>query len=204
MICIIDFGLGNVQAILNSYQRLGINAIRVTDSGQLDGASKIILPGVGSYDCAMESLNNSGMRSTLEYLVLNKYVPLLGICVGMQILSSSSEEGVLPGLGWVQGKVISFGSKEDSINLPRPHMGWNNVMPCRSSILFKGIAENSKFYFLHSFLFKCDDSTNILATTEYGGNFSSAVFAKNIYGVQFHPEKSHNAGLQLLKNFANI
>jgi glutamine amidotransferase len=204
MICVIDFGLGNVRAFLNAYKRLGIDAIRATDSSHLDGASKLILPGVGSYDRAMEGLNNSGMRSTLESLVLNKNVPLLGICVGMQILSLSSDEGRLPGLGWVRGKVISFGSKEDSVNLPRPHMGWNSVMPRGSSALFQGIPEKSKFYFLHSFLFRCDDVTNILATTEYGGNFSSAVFAKNVYGVQFHPEKSHNVGLQLLKNFANI
>ena len=204
MICIIDFGLGNIQAFLTAYKSLGINAIRATHSNHLEGATKIILPGVGSFDRAIENLTNSGMRPFLESLVMSETVPILGICVGMQILADSSEEGDLQGLGWVQGKVISFASRDESQTLPRPHMGWNNVIPRGPSKLFKNIPAATKFYFLHSYLFSCDDENNELATTDYGCNFSSAVFSNNIYGVQFHPEKSHRAGLQLLENFANL
>jgi len=204
MIHVVDYGLGNVQAFLTLYKRLGFEAKRTKTAADLAGASKIILPGVGAFDRAIELLDQSGMRPTLETLVLQDKVPVLGICVGMQILSSSSDEGRLPGLGWVPGKVHSFRSDERSASLPLPHMGWNDVHPKPGPLLFAGLESDARFYFLHSYFFECDESSHVAANAFYGLDFSCAVSAGNIYGVQFHPEKSHHFGAQLLKNFAEL
>ena len=204
MIRIVDYGLGNIQAFLTMYKRLGVQASRARTPDDLLDASKIILPGVGSFDHAMELLNSSGMREVLENLVLQKQVPILGICVGMQILANSSEEGVSEGLGWINGHVKSFGSNPSSKNLPLPHMGWNDVSPHNHATLFKGFSDDARFYFLHSFYFECTDNSNVLASSDYGLGFDCTVFKKNIFGVQFHPEKSHHWGAQLLKNFSEI
>jgi glutamine amidotransferase len=204
MIHIVDYGLGNVQAFLAMFKRLGIEATRAKTAEELVGANKIILPGVGAFDHAIELLVQSGMRPVLETLVVNDKVPVLGICVGMQILATSSEEGRLPGLGWVPGKVRSFRSDERSATLPLPHMGWNDVQPKYSSPIFAGLESDARFYFLHSYFFACDEPSNNGATAFYGMDFSCAVAAGNVYGVQFHPEKSHHFGAQLLKNFAEL
>ncbi len=204
MIHVIDYGLGNVQAFLTLYKRLGIEAIRAKTTADLTSASKIILPGVGAFDYAISLLNQSGMRPILETLVLQDKVPLLGICVGMQILASSSDEGQLPGLGWVAGKVRPFSVNELSSRIPLPHMGWNDVYPKLGHPLFSGLETDAKFYFLHSYYFECDQPADIAATASYGIDFSCAVSANNVYGVQFHPEKSHHFGAQLLKNFAEL
>lgn len=204
MIHVVDYGLGNVQAFLNLYRRLGFDAARAQTAAELSGARKIILPGVGAFDHAVEMLNQSGMRSTLETLVLRGKVPVLGICVGMQILALASDEGHFPGLGWVPGKVRTFRANEQSASLPLPHMGWNDVQPKLSSPLFAGIESDARFYFLHSYYFECDEQEHIAATALYGFDFSCAVSAGNIHGVQFHPEKSHHFGEQLLKNFAEL
>lgn len=204
MIHVVDYGLGNLQAFLNLYKRLGFDATRAKSAAELTGASKIILPGVGAFDHAVEMLNQSGMRSTLETLVLEGKVPVLGICVGMQILASASDEGHLPGLGWVPGKVRAFRANEQSASLPLPHMGWNDVQPKPSSPLFAGLESDARFYFLHSYYFECDEQAHVSATALYGFDFSCAVSAGNIHGVQFHPEKSHHFGEQLLKNFAEF
>lgn len=204
MIHIIDYGLGNVQAFLTMFKRLGLEATPAKTGEDLIGASKLILPGVGAFDHAINLLDQSGMRPALETLVLNDKVPVLGICVGMQILATSSDEGRLPGLGWVPGRVRSFRSEERSASLPLPHMGWNDVQPKPSSPLFAGLEYDARFYFLHSYFFECDEPLHVAAVASYGLDFSCAVAAGNVYGVQFHPEKSHHFGAQLLKNFAEL
>jgi len=204
MITIIDYGLGNIQAFVNVYRRLHIPVAVAQTAAQLDEATKLILPGVGAFDHAIERLNASGMRPALEALVRGQQIPVLGICVGMQILASGSDEGSLPGLGWVPGRVRSFKSVPNLAELPLPHMGWNDVKPSSDSVLFKGFEDDARFYFLHSFFFDCEEAQYSDATSSYGLEFSCAVRAKNVYGVQFHPEKSHHFGVGLLKNFAEL
>lgn len=204
MIHIVDYGLGNIQAFANMYKRLGFESKRAQTAADLGGATKIILPGVGAFDHAMEQLDASGMRPVLESLVKEQHVPVLGICVGMQILASSSEEGSSAGLGWVPGRVRSFRTTPQSAQLPMPHMGWNDVLPVVDSPLFKGLETDPRFYFLHSFYFDCDNDAHALARASYGFDFSCAVAVGNVYGVQFHPEKSHHYGASLLKNFAEL
>ncbi|KAB8043997.1 imidazole glycerol phosphate synthase subunit HisH [Janthinobacterium aquaticum] len=204
MIHIVDYGLGNVQAFANMYKRLGFEATRAKTAAELTGATKIILPGVGAFDKAMELLDASGMRPVLEDLVVEKKVPVLGICVGMQILASNSDEGKSAGLGWIPGRVRSFGSVAESSKLPLPHMGWNDVAPAPGSALFAGLESDARFYFLHSFFFDSSDPAHVSARATYGLNFGCAVSSGNVHGVQFHPEKSHHYGALLLKNFAEL
>lgn len=204
MITIINYGLGNVLAFVNVFKRLNIPVTVAATVDDLSQARKLILPGVGAFDHAVELLNQSGMRPTLESLVLQDKVPLLGICVGMQILASASDEGQLPGLGWVPGKVRAFRANEQSSRLPLPHMGWNDVQPKPGHPLFAGLEADARFYFLHSYYFECAAPSYVAAVTPYGIDFSCAVSTDNIYGVQFHPEKSHHFGTQLLKNFAEL
>jgi imidazole glycerol-phosphate synthase subunit HisH len=204
MISIVDYGLGNIRAFSNMYGRLNIEARAVTRADELRGATKIILPGVGAFDHAMQLLQKSGMRETLDELVLRQHVPVMGICVGMQILAEGSDEGKLPGLGWVPGRVRAFNSTPLAQGLPLPHMGWNDVKPAAGLKLFDGLEADARFYFLHSYYFECASSDAVAATASYGINFSCAVHSANVFGVQFHPEKSHHYGVQLLKNFAEI
>ena len=203
MITIIDYGLGNIQAFLNIYKQLHVPVCTAKNVEDLDGATKLILPGVGHFDYAMQSFNGSGMREKVEELVLQKNTPILGVCVGMQMMADSSEEGDEQGLGWVHGIVKSLESvaKVDN-SLPLPHMGWNNVMPNHKD-LFNGIdSSNLEFYFLHSYYFDCASQESCIASANYDSNFCCAVNNENIFGVQFHPEKSHHFGVNLLKNFA--
>ena len=205
MIGIIDYGLGNLHAFITLYKRLGISAQTVNTSNQLENSSRLILPGVGAFDNAMELLNNSGMLPKIEELVLEEKVPILGVCVGMQILGTKSDEGQLPGLNWISGKVKSFPSFSDSQPLSTPHMGWNEVRFSNSkNVLGYELKDDSRFYFLHSYYFEPDVKENIVATSKYGFPFAAAISNGNIYGVQFHPEKSHQWGLKLLRNFAEI
>lgn len=204
MIAIIDYGLGNILAFLNVYNRLNIPVVVAKSAADLHCATKLILPGVGSFDHAIREFDKSGMREAVEQLVMHNKIPVLGICVGMQMLAKSSEEGKLLGLGWIDAAVKKF----DLLTMPPgtslPHMGWNDVSPIVKGGLFKGMEEDSLFYFLHSFYFECRQQSNVLALSDYGGNFSCAVRQDNVYGVQFHPEKSHHFGSQLLKNFAEV
>lgn len=196
MIAIIDYGLGNIKAFLNIYKSLNIDAAIVKESQQLKEAKKIILPGVGAFDWAMQRLNSSGLRDTLDQMVLDKKTPVLGVCVGMQMMFCESEEGSEKGLSWINGHVEKFQDQE----LRLPQMGWNSVAPTHSKTLFKEI-EDPQFYFLHSFLCVPHDTGHTLSTTTYGHTFTSAINNGNIYGTQFHPEKSHHWGVKLLKNF---
>jgi glutamine amidotransferase len=204
MIGIINYGSGNVQAIANIYNRTNFSYEIIQDPIQLKSVDKLILPGVGDFDETIKVLDSSGLRNALNEEVLIKKKPVLGICVGMQILCNDSEEGNQKGLGWIEGNVKKF----DILTIKEkpfiPHMGWNNVVPKISHDLFKDIDIELGFYFVHSYYFKTLNSNNILGTTFYGEEFTSAVFNENIFGVQFHPEKSHSNGIQLLSNFARI
>ena len=207
VITIVNYGLGNIKAFYNIYKTLNIKVKIASNAAQLSNSDKIILPGVGSFDWALERLNKSGMIETLNYLVLKKKIPVLGVCVGMQIMAETSEEGQLKGLGWLNAHVSKI--KEEFLiskitqNLLLPHMGWNNINIKNDSALFKGLSK-SQYYFLHSYCF-CSLSDNAtLTTTKYGQEFVSSFCLKNIYGVQFHPEKSHDWGIKLLKNFSDI
>jgi glutamine amidotransferase len=204
MIGIIDYGLGNINAFVNVYNRLGIPVVVVKSLDALKTASKLILPGVGAFDYAMELLEVSGMRPTLDHLVLSKKIPILGICVGMQILANSSAEGKLSGLGWIPGHVKAFSSVPESAGLPLPHMGWNDVHVTSGQKLFKDLENKALFYFLHSYFFECLNQDSVIATAFYGTDYCCAVQSDNVYGVQFHPEKSHHFGTNLLKNFAEL
>jgi len=204
MIVLVNYGLGNIRAFENIYKRLNIPVCVANNAAELIGAEKIILPGVGAFDGAMSMLQASGMRECLDDLVLNKMRPVLGICVGMQIMARRSDEGDMPGLGWIQANVQRLTDKYAfNKNLILPHMGWNDVYPANKTNLFKNI-ETPCFYFLHSYYFAPDDDENVLAKTDYNGDFASAVQAGHIFGVQFHPEKSHKWGMQLLKNFSEL
>jgi len=204
VIAIIDYGLGNVRAFANVYHNLNIPVIIAKKREDLKEASKLLLPGVGAFDYAMQRLNDSGMREMIDQKVLGEKIPVLGICVGMQMLAKKSEEGVLPGLGWIDAQVKKFIFPSHTTTMRIPHMGWNTIQLMRSNSLLKGLDNESQFYFLHSYYFKCSNSSNAIATTNYEGEFESAVNYNNVYGVQFHPEKSHQWGILLLENFAKI
>jgi len=206
-ISVIDYGLGNVQAFANLYSRLGFNVVVAKTAADIANARCLVMPGVGSFDWAMGRLNSSGMRESLDKMVLDVGVPVLGVCVGMQIMADYSAEGVSPGLGWISGGVRAFEIPDNgdmvSQRLPVPHMGWNAVKPAKEDGLFAGLAE-SHFYFLHSYFFDALDTSNSLAFSNYLVPFVSAINRDNIYGVQFHPEKSHSGGVRLLQNFASL
>lgn len=204
MIHIVDYGLGNIQAFMTMYKRLGFETVRARSAEALASATRIILPGVGAFDHAMQSLNASGMREMLDRKVLEEKVPVLGICVGMQMLADASEEGRESGLGWVPGDVCSFESREQSRTLPMPHMGWNDATPSKATGLFTGLEKDARFYFLHSYFFECRDVAHSSAKASYGIEFDCAVRNDNVFGTQFHPEKSHHWGATLLKNFAEL
>lgn len=203
MIAIIDYGLGNVNAFANVFDKINEPFVIARTADHLKHAAKIILPGVGSFDYAMTLLEESGMYDRLNVMVIVEKTPVLGVCVGMQMMARVSEEGTLPGLGWIDGEVKKFvESTRHSVRIP--HMGWNDAAPVREHGLLKGLDDGSRFYFLHSYFFECHEQMDTLATTEHDGRFACAIAHDNIFGVQFHPEKSHRWGNQLLENFARL
>jgi glutamine amidotransferase len=204
MIAIVNYGLGNLKAFINIFNRLNIPLIIAETNHELVKAEKIILPGVGAFDWAMRRLNESGLRDPLEKLVLVKKIPILGVCVGMQMMAKRSEEGVLDGLGWIDGEVKKFGQPSSAQKIHLPHMGWNDVRPRGSNGLFRDIESEARFYFLHSYYLQPNQEEEMISVTDYGGPFASSVCSGNVFGVQFHPEKSHQWGIQLLKNFAEL
>ena len=204
MITIVDYGLGNIQAIANIYHRIGIPVTTASDSATLAQAQRIVLPGVGAFDWAMSLLDASGMRETLDRLVLQDRRPVIGICVGMQMLAQRSDEGSARGLGWIDATVRLFDDARFTGPTHLPHMGWNDVAPRGADPLLAGLERDARFYFLHSYYFEAHQAADVLATTDYGGDFCCAVRHGNVMGVQFHPEKSHQWGIRLLKNFAGL
>lgn len=204
MITLIDYGVGNIFAFQNVYKRLDIPTKIAKTTADLEDAQKLILPGVGAFDYAMAQLNSSGMRQKLDELVLEKKIPIIGICVGMQMMGNRSDEGTSEGLKWIDADILKF---DESLILQRtklPHMGWNDVSPKVEHPLFKGLEQEAIFYFLHSYYFKCNNTADSIAISDYGIPFTSAVNADNVYGIQFHPEKSHQYGEILLHNFAKL
>jgi glutamine amidotransferase len=204
MIAIVNYGLGNIQAFVNIYKRLNVAVSVASSPDELLAANSIILPGVGAFDWAMMRLNESGMRERLDELVLSKGRLVLGICVGMQMMAKRSDEGILEGLGWINGEVRKFDEGSFTQKTHLPHMGWNEVLPRQNGCLFRGLESSARFYFLHSYYFAPQRESDVLAITDYYGAFASSVCTGNVFGVQFHPEKSHQWGIQLLKNFAEM
>ena len=200
MITIIDIGMGNLLSISNMFARLRVKSIITHNIGDIENAEKLILPGVGSFDNAMNSLNNNNLIPVLSRRVMIDKVPILGICLGIQLFSKKSEEGNLPGLGWIDAETVRFHFNENR-NMKIPHMGWNTVTVKDTESLFRGMNGEIRFYFVHSYYLKCNHEGDILSTTPYGFEFVSSVHRDNIYGTQFHPEKSHKFGMQLLRNF---
>jgi glutamine amidotransferase len=204
MIGIVNYGSGNIQAVANIYKRVGISHKILNTKNDFNEVKKLILPGVGAFDSTMKVLNNSGLRDALDFHVLEKQKPVLGICVGMQIMSNGSEEGHEAGLGWIKGKVKKFDISKLHQKPFLPHMGWNTIYPISNSALFQDIDNGLGFYFVHSFYYETEKQESILAQTQYGELFTSAINYRRIYGVQFHPEKSHINGITLLTNFSEI
>ncbi len=205
MIAIIDYGMGNVGAILNMLRKLEAPAVCTARPEEIAAAAGLILPGVGAFDNGMREIDRRGLRPVLEKAVLDRGVPVLGICLGMQLMTGGSEEGSLPGLGWVKARTRRFRFEANGADARRriPHMGWNTVRPAPGSALLEGLAGEARFYFVHSYHVDDFEGRALLTTTHYGYDFISAFEQGHVAGTQFHPEKSHRFGLQLLKNFVN-
>jgi len=202
MIGIINYGSGNIQAIANIYKEHNIEYMVITKPEELELVNRLILPGVGSFDSTMDQLEKSGLIGPLNTLVTESKTPILGICVGMQIMADSSEEGSKPGLGWISGEVCKFDPMTIKEKPYLPHMGWNSIHNVKEGVLFNKVDLKTGFYFIHSFYFKEADASTILAKASYGKDFTCAIHKGNVFGVQFHPEKSHSNGMNLLLNFA--
>jgi len=200
-IAIINYGMGNLASIANMLKKVGVHAHISSDVSIIAKANKLILPGVGAFDHAMENLSKGGFVAILNNRVINEKIPILGICLGMQLLTKRSEEGSSLGLGWIDAETVRFKFDDVNSNLKIPHMGWNQLFVRQAHPLFADLEVVNRFYFEHSYHVVCADSDNVLATTSYGFDFISAIVKDNIIGVQFHPEKSHKFGMQVLKNF---
>lgn len=201
MICIVDYGFGNLGSIANMLKKVGAECEITSDPARLLRADKLILPGVGAFDAGITGLIESGLVPVLNDLVLNKKIPVMGICLGMQLMTNCSEEGTLPGLGWINARTSRFTPTPDS-NLKVPHMGWNVVKPCKASPLLRNAEEEERFYFVHTYFVQCQNQDDVLLHADYGHRFDAAFEVGNVIGVQFHPEKSHKFGMRLMRNFA--
>ncbi len=204
MIVIVDYGMGNLGSILNMLKKVGAQALISSNAQDIERAYKLILPGVGAFDTGMQRLKELNLIEVLNDKVLKAKVPTLGVCLGMQLLTQRSEEGVLPGLGWIEGETVRFRFDPSQTHLKIPHMGWNTVAIRREDTLFKELVHDSRFYFVHSYHVVCHRAEDILATTYYGYDFASAVQRENVMGTQFHPEKSHKFGMKVYKNFVEL
>jgi imidazole glycerol-phosphate synthase subunit HisH len=199
---VVDYGMGNIGSILNMLKRIGVKASLSSTPAEIRAAERLILPGVGAFDTAMQRLNASGLVDVLTEQVIERRTPVLGICLGMQLLARGSEEGTLPGLGWFDATAVRFRFPPGP-DAPRvPHMGWNSAVARPGTRLFHGLENDARFYFAHSFHVVCTDEADIAARTSYGGNVVAAVERGHIMGTQFHPEKSHKFGMRVLQNFA--
>ena len=201
MITIVDYGMGNLGSIKNMFKRIGVPTVLAADPEAIEKADKLVLPGVGNFDQAMKRINSSDLREILDRKALMERIPILGICLGMQLLTQSSEEGTLLGLGWIKAATRRF---PKTLKLKVPHMGWNIVSPVRESPISKNLPDEIRFYFVHSFYVHVENEEDSILKAHYGINFDAAIQHGNIFGAQFHPEKSHKFGMQFLTNFANL
>jgi glutamine amidotransferase len=202
MITIVDYGMGNLGSIANVLKKVHAKAAVSSEAAAIERADKLILPGVGAFDTGMKNLTERGLIPLLNAKVLQEKTPILGLCLGMQLLARRSEEGQLPGLGWLDAETVRFKFDGTHDHLKIPHMGWNTLQVCQPHPIFADMDAESRFYFVHSYHVVCADPRTVLAKTHYGYEFVSAVARDNIVGLQFHPEKSHKFGMKLLKNFA--
>ena len=201
MIIVVDYGVGNIASVLNMLKRVGAKAMASNSREDIERAGKLILPGVGAFDAGMQTLRNSGLIDVLDEQVLGKRKPVMGVCLGSQMLGNRSEEGCELGLGWIDMDIVRF-EKRDGRKVP--HMGWNEVTPQLQHPILTGLDEQSRFYFVHSYYMLPRDVANTLLTANYDQQFAAGVFKDNIFGFQFHPEKSHRFGMQLFKNFVEL
>lgn len=201
MITIVDYGMGNLGSIANIIRKVGGDAQITADPAVIAAATKLVLPGVGAFDTGMRNLRGCGLIEVLERRVLRDGVPILGLCLGMQLFTRSSEEGAEPGLGWIDARTVRFHLRPEHSGLKIPHMGWNLLRAERESPLLRGLAADARFYFVHSFHLECADAALALATTTHGYRFACGVARGNIMGLQFHPEKSHRFGMQIFRNY---
>ena len=203
MIIIINYGMGNLGSVQNMFKRIGVESKISSNLNEIMDAEKLILPGVGAFDAAIQRIDAGGFREVLTKKVLVNKAPILGICLGMQLLTEKSEEGVLKGLGWIPAETKKFDFGQN-IERKIPHMGWNMVMQNHRSPLTENLPDDPRFYFVHSYFVKCRYESNVVCTTSYGHDFHSIISSENIYGAQFHPEKSHKFGMKILENFSKI
>jgi glutamine amidotransferase len=200
-IAIVDYGVGNLGSIKNMLTKLGAASLITADASEIVSASKLILPGVGSFDSGMDNLNNSGLRTALDVAVLQRRIPTLGICLGMQMMTFGSEEGSSPGLGWIPANTVRFAPSQNEI-MKVPHMGWRTINKVKESKIIDLLDDDARFYFVHSYHVQCQDAKDILFSAQYGSvEFDAAFERENILGFQFHPEKSHRFGMSLFKAF---
>jgi glutamine amidotransferase len=204
MIVIVDYGMGNLGSILNMLKKVGAQATITSDKSVVERAEKLILPGVGAFDNGMKNLNRLDLVPVLNRKVIEDRIPVLGVCLGMQLMVKGSEEGDLPGLGWIDAETLKFRFDKADSTLKIPHMGWNTVTIRQQSGIFEDMLEEPRFYFVHSYYVRCHEESDILATTHYGQEFTSSVRRDNIMGTQFHPEKSHKFGMKVFQNFVNL
>lgn len=203
-VSIIDYGAGNIGSIVNMIKKLGGTGKLVSSPAEILSAKKLVLPGVGHFDHGMKALRDSGMVEALHQAVLLNKTPILGICLGAQLMTRSSEEGTSPGLGWFDADVRHFRHLSNGESLRVPHIGWNNVHQKNTSAVSVDLPENPRYYFVHSYFIQADHPEDVLFSTTYGGEFASGLHKENLYAVQFHPEKSHKYGLKLFENFLKI
>jgi glutamine amidotransferase len=203
MIVIVDYGIGNLASVLNMFKKIGATNVCISkDYAIIEKATKLILPGVGAFDAGMDNLEKSGLIPLLNKKVMEDKISLLGICLGMQLLTKKSEEGVKPGLGWIDAETLKF-NLDPSLKLKVPHMGWNYIKIQKENPLIE-MESKSRFYFVHSYYVKCKDESQSIATSDFGIDFTCMINKDNIYGDQFHPEKSLKFGMQVLENFAKL
>lgn len=201
MITVVNYGMGNVGSIANMLKKIGADTCISADPDVIAKAEKLILPGVGAFDNCMANLERGGLIPVLNECVLARRVPILGLCLGMQLFGHRSEEGRLPGLGWINAETVRFRFDSQNSDLKVPHMGWNRVQIAERSSPLQGMPTETRFYFVHSYHMVCADPSMVMTTTDYGYTFVSGVKHENIVGVQFHPEKSHRFGMELFRNF---